>query len=148
MQYVEYVHTNYGQHSCIVFDGYEKGPSTKDQRAGKMCAEIQLSESMEALITQKNFLFNRSQFITLLSYYLKVDDQSVHQSAGDADTMIVACAIQYAIQGTKVTVVADDTDVLVLLINVSLEERDGRYLFFMRNKQATEKTLEGKRYHQ
>ena len=30
--------------------------------------------------------------------------------------MIVACALQYAIQGTKVTVVADDTDVLILLM--------------------------------
>ena len=39
-----------------------------------------------------------------------------HQSAGDVDTMIVACALQYAIQGTKVTVVANDTDVLILLM--------------------------------
>ena len=84
-----------------------------------MCAEIQLSESMEALINQQTFLFNernKSQFITVLSHYLKADNQSVHQSAGDADTMIVACARQYAIQGTKVTVVADDTDVLVLIM--------------------------------
>ena len=51
-----------------------------------------------------------------MSHYLKGDNQSVHQSAGDADTMIVACALQYAIQGTKVTVVADDTDVFVLLV--------------------------------
>ena len=71
MQYVEYVRTKYGQHSCIVFYGYEKGPSTKDQehmrRAGKMCAEIQLSESMEALINQQTFLFNernKSHFTT------------------------------------------------------------------------------------
>ena len=59
MQYVEYVRTKYGQHSCNVFDGYEKGPSTKEQehmrRAGKICAEIQLSESMEVLINQQTF---------------------------------------------------------------------------------------------
>ena len=56
MQYVEYVHAKYGQRCCIVFDGYERGPSTKDQehhrRVGKTCADIQLSESMEALLNQ------------------------------------------------------------------------------------------------
>ena len=30
--------------------------------------------------------------------------------------MIVQCALQYAIEGSKVNVVADDTDVLVLLM--------------------------------
>ena len=44
---------------AFFFYGYEKGPSTKDQkhirRAGKMCAEIQLSESMKALINQQTF---------------------------------------------------------------------------------------------
>ena len=41
----------YGQ-SCIVFDGYQQGPSIKDhehqRRIGKTCAEIQLKESLEA----------------------------------------------------------------------------------------------------
>ncbi len=52
-----------------VFDGYENGPSTKDQenlrRLGKMSADIQLSESMEALVNQEAFLSNekiKSQF--------------------------------------------------------------------------------------
>ena len=123
MQYVEYVHAKYGQRCCIVFDGYERGPSTKDQehlrRVGKTCADIQLSESMEALLNQQIFLCNernKSQFIALLSHYLEADNQIVHQSAGDADTMIVACALQYATQGIEATVVADDTDVLVLLM--------------------------------
>ena len=59
---------------------------------------------------------NKSQFIALLSHYLEADNQIVHQSAGDADIMIVACALQYATQGIEATVVADDTDVLVLLM--------------------------------
>ncbi len=52
MQYVEYVHRKYEHQCCIVFDGYE-GPSTKSHehlhRVIKTCANIQLSEAMEAL---------------------------------------------------------------------------------------------------
>ena len=40
----------------------------------------------------------------------------MHQSTGDADTMIVHCALQLATHGTEVMVVEDDTDVLILLI--------------------------------
>ena len=35
---------------------------------------------------------------------------------GDADTMIVQCALQYATEESEVNVIADDTDVLVLLM--------------------------------
>ena len=122
-QYVQYVHAKYGRQTCIVFDGYESGPSTKDQehlrRLGKVSADIQLSESMEALVNQESFLANernKSQFIKLLSCHLKADNQVVHQCSGDADTMIAAYAIQYATQGIEVTVIANDTDVLILLV--------------------------------
>ncbi len=122
MQHVEYVHRKYGHQCCIVFYGYE-GPSTKShghlRRVRKTCANIQLSEAMEALFNQKTFFSNernKSQFIALLSHYLQAGNQIVHQSAGDADTEIVACALQYATQGTEVTVVAEDTDILVLLM--------------------------------
>ena len=48
--------------------------------------------------------------------YLQSDGQVVHNSTGDADTMIVATALQIATEGKKVNVVADDTDVLILLM--------------------------------
>lgn len=82
-------------------------------------AAIQLAESMKASVDQQTFLSNmknKSQFITLLSHYLKADGQIVNNSTGDADTMIVASALQFAAQGNTTTVVADDTDVLVLLM--------------------------------
>ena len=59
---------------------------------------------------------NKHQLILLISKYLRDDGQVVHQSTGDADTKIVWCALQYAIEGSEVNVVADDTDVLVLLM--------------------------------
>lgn len=122
MQCVSYEHVKYGN-SCIVFDGYEKCPSIKDsehqRRVGKTCADIQLIESMTAQINQHIFLSNKrnkSQFISLLTHYLKADAHVVHNCTGDADKMIVLCALQYAIQGTEVNVVADVADVLVLLM--------------------------------
>ena len=59
---------------------------------------------------------NKHQFILLISKYLRDDGQVVHQSTGDADTMTVRCALQYAIEGSEVNVVFDDIDVLVLLM--------------------------------
>lgn len=122
LQYVHYVQGKYG-HACIIFDGYNQGPSIKDhehqRRIAKMCADIKLSESTEACVNQQTFLaneHNKAQFISLLCYYLKENSQVVGQSAGDADGMIVERAIQLAREGNVVTVVADDTDILVLLL--------------------------------
>ena len=60
-QYVSYVRGKYGE-SCVVFDGYEQGLSIKDhehlRRVKKVCADIQLSESMEAYKNQEVFLAN------------------------------------------------------------------------------------------
>ena len=83
------------------------------------CADIQLSEYTKAHSDQQTFLTNeknKSQFITLLSHCLEADGQIVHNSTGDADTLIVKCALQFARQGREVSVVADDADVLVLLM--------------------------------
>ena len=41
---------------------------------------------------------------------------SCHYLEAGADRMIVACALQHALEGNEVTVVADDMDVLILLI--------------------------------
>ena len=122
-QYVSYVRTKYGT-SCIVFDGYEQGPSIKDHeyqlRVSRTCADIQLSECMEAHNNQQIFLSNKTnkiKFISLLSHYLRADAQTVYNSSGDADTTIVTCALQFATQGNGVIIVADDTDIMVLLIH-------------------------------
>ena len=84
---------------------------------------------MKAYKNQKVFLANeksKHQFILLISQYLRDDGQFVDQSTGDADTIIIQCALQYAIEGSEVNVVADDTDVLVLLMYRTWEV----YIFF------------------
>ena len=37
-------------------------------------------------------------------------------TCGDADTLTVNCALQIAVEGKEVNVVADNTDVLILLM--------------------------------
>jgi len=142
-QYVSYVRVKYGN-CCIVFDGYKQGPSTKDheheRRAKKACADIQLIDSMEAHVNQETFLSNegnKAQFIFLLSRYLKSDGQIVHNSTGDADTMIAASALEIATEGKEVNVVADDTDVLILLMH---HWRDGMEdIYFLSEPKKSQK---------
>ncbi len=71
------------------------------RRVRKACANIQLKG-----LHQETFLSNegnKAQFNSLLSLYLESDGQT-----GDADTMIVDCALPMAMEGKEVTVVADD----------------------------------------
>ena len=68
---------------------------------------------------KNDFLFNKlnkSQFISLLGNRLQTKGFIVHQSSNDADTLIVKCAIELALAGNVCTVIADDTDILVLLM--------------------------------
>ena len=121
-QYVGFVRAKYGR-CYIVFDGYRQGPSIKDheheRRIKKACGDVQLLESMEVHVNQEVFLSkegNKVQFISLRQY-LQCDGQAVYNSTGDADTMIVVNALRIASEGNEVNVVADDTDVLKLLMH-------------------------------
>ena len=74
---------------------------------------------MKAHHDQECFLSNsknKSQFILLLRQRFESAGHTVYISTGDADTLIVACALQFAEQGTEVAVEADDTDILILLM--------------------------------
>ena len=121
MQYMSYVRHRYGTCS-IVFDGNSSRPSLKDhehkRRAGKASADIQISPEINPHRNQQLFLANEKnkvQFINLLSHYLRLDGHAVIQSESNADTQIVSAAIALASGGKHTTVIADDTDILVLL---------------------------------
>ena len=67
--------------------------------------------------SQKAFLKNKAKFIELLSKHLGNDGHDIRNSKGDADTLIISAAIQYTKkQDNEVLVVANDADILVLLI--------------------------------
>ena len=49
-----------------------------------------------------SFLANEKSKHQLIFQYLRDDGQVVHQGNLDADTLIVQCALQFAIEGSKV----------------------------------------------
>lgn len=118
---MQFVNATYGR-SCVVFDGYDNGPSTKDhehkRRVGNISGNVTVALHNKPTCNQESFLKNsknKSQFISLLVKALKDEGHDVRQSTGDADTQIVLAGLEYASKENK-TVVANDTDILVLLM--------------------------------
>ena len=102
MQYLSYGRSKYGL-SSIIFDGYASGPSVKDhehqRRASKASADVKISEDMQTHRNQQRFLAkekNKTQFIKVLSRYLRLDGHEVTQSEINADTQIVSAALGLA----------------------------------------------------
>ena len=130
-QYQSYLLTKYGR-CTVIFDGYNS--STKDHehdrrtKGGKGCADFVISGNILCHQNQHTFLSNtknKVQFINMLSTYLISDGHVVIQCGDDADTSIVSNAIDFASLGHKVTVVADDTDIFVLLLYFWNSEMEG-----------------------
>ena len=122
--YVNHIRTSHGV-SNIVFDGYNDKPSTKDHEHTRRsmnkrgCAEVKFDVSTKVTIKQDVFLSsntNKSRFINMLSNYLIGASNKVIKCDEDADTEIVKCALNVAETGRRVNVVADDTDVALLLL--------------------------------
>ena len=120
--HVSYVRNNYGQ-THIVFDGYEDTMSTKSNEHSRrssngMSQNVVVREDNEVPYTRECFLsnaHNKSQLISLLADYLRRDGHVVHVCTGDADTKIVATALELANEFSTI-VVADDTDVATMLL--------------------------------
>src|SRR6218665_3713190 len=113
----------YAESCIIVFDGYNSGPTVKDQehvRRAKNCSPvIDVTESNPVYRNQSAFPMNannKQSFVLLLSNHFRQQRYEVRHAESDVDTVIVGCAIQLARQLIPVTVIADDADVLVLLV--------------------------------
>ena len=85
--YLQYVAKRYGHENIIVFDGYTSEASTKDhkhqRRSSKSSSDVTLDECKTIHSNQHTFLanpVNKTQFIALLSRWLKVDGHRVRQS--------------------------------------------------------------------
>ena len=108
--------------SCVVFDGYESGLSTKQgtqsRRArGVVGPTVHFTPDMICTVTKEKFLANPSnkqRFINLLASVLDKEGCQVLNARADADVLIVQTAIKTAESQTTI-VVGDDTDLLVLL---------------------------------
>jgi len=125
-QYSKHIFSHYGRNSFIVFDGYASTASTKDhehrRRAnGLSCvpSQVDIQLSKRIVFDQHTFLannLNKQTFIKHLMAHLVEQGFQTRQSDSDADTLIVSTAIDLAAKlSSSVTVVAEDTDILVLL---------------------------------
>ena len=142
-QYVLYVTNKYGK-CCVVFDGYSC-PSTKDhehhRRGSRSSSYIRIEEHMSVDVDQELLLANdenKKQFICLLKNRLSLVGHDVHQASNDADTLIASKALELASSGRLVSVIADDTDILVLLIHhYQPNMADIHFVSELRNKKET-----------
>eukprot|EP00794_Sanderia_malayensis_P012470 gene12470-13758_t len=121
--YVAYIRKHYGK-ATVVFDGYQE-LSTKScehkRRAGNgaRCPDIEIIESNKIHFPQERFLSNegnKDQIIKLISTFLRDDSQTVINCVGDADTKIVSTALDFCTGRYPVVVVADDTDIVIMLL--------------------------------
>lgn len=127
--YNSYVIAHFGRNTVIVFDGYPDFPTTKGQahmlRYRKHVPEVQFNEHTHVTHSQCDFLSNpknKKALITLLSSHLASNGHEIHQATDDADVLITTVALRRATDTEQVVVVAQDTDILVLLTSRSTTE--------------------------
>ena len=120
-KYVNYVKRKYAtfKNVCVVFDGYEElsTKSLEQLRRSAASSNIEVSEDFKVTCGSKMFLKNygnKRQLIKLLSKSLRNAGCEVIECSGEADVHVVRRALELADNG--VVVVADDTDILVLLV--------------------------------
>ena len=119
--YVKYVN-KLGDHVVVVFDGYANS-NTKDhchrRKNPVQATEINFSTDMKLDCRKELFLSNNSNkqtHINLLVSYLNADGSKTLQHSDDADRLIVQTAFDF-LKDKNVKVVADDTDVFVMLLS-------------------------------
>ena len=121
-KYRRYVSSKYK--TCqIVFDGYKL--TTKDHKHPRCeaynpsCVDVLVNENLSVLHSREEFLSNsnnKQQQIKLLAKHFRGDGHTGIECEGDADTQIVAAPLVMSCQKQEVIVVADDADILVLLL--------------------------------
>ena len=110
---------------CVLFDGYEEQSTKyhehKRRQTGNVSAAIiiviaenaQAQSDQPALFSKEK---NETNCISLLTTHLRDTGRHVEVSRGDVDTLIVCSAPEFTQNGQIVTVVAEDTYVLILLV--------------------------------
>ena len=143
--YVQHVHNSYGlENTTVVFDGYPDKPSTKDhahirRSKGVKGAKVHFTEDMPCSSKKEHFLSNttnKQNFIYLLGTKLQASGCIVLHAEEDADRLIVDTAVTSSLNQSTI-LVADDTDVLVLLIHHATTTSQG--LFMQKSKMTSKK---------
>ena len=134
-KYVSYL--QHLQSDVVVFDGYEV--STKDttrMKRGLNTQAVEIHEKNPCPCDRSTFFSNytnKKSFIEVLATKLRGSSMSVHMCPADADTTIVKEAVQLS-KKAPVTVYADDTDILCLLVHHFPTAENPIYLANMKRK--------------
>jgi hypothetical protein len=140
---------------CVVFDGYGDQPSTKYQehaRRALQCGPVSPSRKIDCntkqVGQQEPFLanmINKNGFIQVLMEHLRNIGVTVMQADGDADTLIVHEALQSAVRfKAPVAVLAEDTDILALMLHHSKPNEHDVYLVCLPKTTRNQQRSEGK----
>ena len=121
----------------IIFDGYDDEMSIKLSEHVRRSAlksstpNIKISEHSQSFYSKERFLSNpnnKKELISLLPTSFMADSQDLCVCKGDADSKIASTALELT-KENQVLIVADDTDVAVLLLHRWNE--DLKDIFFM-----------------
>ena len=125
--YINYVSDHYGQATHIVFDGYLQH-STKDHchKRRQPITGLQVDFNLQTQVLSSKELFlsnvnNKQKFVNLLSSSLRSAGHNVTNCDEDADLQIVYTALD-KVANSNTVVVADDTDILILLLHYLKDE--------------------------
>ncbi|CAG9760107.1 unnamed protein product [Ceutorhynchus assimilis] len=123
-QYVNYIVYTYTKNCVVVFDGYnQENLSTKDNlQKFRSKQSVAVSIQLHGTVVTPQDLFlknsqNKKEFIEILRRYLEENDITVYQAERDADVLIAMTTVQLSSIKTHVTLVSEDTDIMVLLID-------------------------------
>ena len=141
--YVKYIKKHYLR-PTVIFDGYE-GTTAKSQEHIRinyvpMSTYVDIREDSRCVFNQDRYFSlteNKSTFIKFLSFNLKSEDIAVINCYGEADTNVVSSAIAFAkLKAGSCAVIADDTDIAVMLLHHWTEEMDDMYFVQQRTLSA------------
>ena len=120
--YADFTIRHYGSATTVVFDGYDEGPSIKDntheRRGQNIHPIVGFTAATEFTGKKEEFLsrdVNKQRLIQMISDELRKRDCTVVNALGDADVDIVKAAVEASRLHTT-TLIGEDTDLLVLLL--------------------------------
>lgn len=134
--YITYIMKHYGENCTVIFYGYGDVNSTKreeQKRRGstKASVDINFHDNMNVTIKQEHFLSNernKTKLIQLLAEKMIGRGIEARIATGDADSVIVRCALEKATTHQTVLIIGEDVDLIVLLIALASPENNIYFL--------------------
>ena len=123
--HVKYIRRHYQFNITIVFDGYQDGSTKSHEHLRRnsipQSCNVTIHADNQVPFTQDRFLSNiqnKAGLIEFLSQHLQEAGFCIINCPGDADSTVVTTALEAARKNSgPVTVVADDTDIAVMLVH-------------------------------